>query len=116
MMRVYSSLVFTLFLLFSQGARSQDKGAAEAKAFFKGKTITWQIGSTPGASTGLLARLAAPYWEKYTGARIIVQNRPGGSEIAMFNFLNKRGKRDALTAVGILLPHSSLAGSSVDQG
>ena len=112
MMRVYSLWVFTLFLFFPQLAQSQDGGAAEARAFFKGKTIIWQVGSTPGASTGLLARLLVPYWAKYTGARVIVQNRPGGGGIAMFNYLYKRGKPDGLT-VGWHLASTQLLGRIV---
>jgi tripartite-type tricarboxylate transporter receptor subunit TctC len=112
MMRVFYLLVFILFLLSPQVARSQDKGAAEARAFYKGKTIIWQVGSTPGASTGLLARLLVPYWAEYTGARVIVQNRPGGGGIAMFNYLYKRGKPDGLT-VGWHLASTQLLGRIV---
>lgn len=97
MMWLVSLLVSTAILLSPLAVRGQEKGAAEAQAFFKGKTITWQIGSTPGASTGLLARLVAPYWAKYTGAQVIAQNRPGGGGIAMFNYLYNRGKPDGLT-------------------
>lgn len=112
MMWINSFLVLTLFLLSPQVARSQDKGAEEARAFFKGKTIIWQVGSTPGASTGLLARLLVPYWAKYTGARVIIQNRPGGGGIAMFNFLYNRGKPDGLT-VGWHLASTQLLGRIV---
>jgi tripartite-type tricarboxylate transporter receptor subunit TctC len=48
--------------------------AQDAAAFYKGKTITVFVPSAPGGTFDLLSRVMAPYLEKYTGAKAILQN------------------------------------------
>ncbi len=91
------SIGTALFLLISaQVGFSQDAELAKAKAFYKGKTIVWMIGSTPGGSVDRLSRLVGPFLAKYTGARIILQNRPGGGGTFAFNYLYNKAKKDGL--------------------
>ena len=48
--------------------------AEDAAAFYQGKTITVFVPSAPGGTFDLLSRVIAPYLEKYTGAKAILQN------------------------------------------
>ncbi len=88
--------LISLAALFPYTAHSAERQSVAAEKFFKGNTITWMVASTPGGDVDRIARLVAPYLQKYTGARIIIQNRPGGSGSAGFNYLYKNAKRDGL--------------------
>jgi tripartite-type tricarboxylate transporter receptor subunit TctC len=59
----------TIGCLFSGNCLAQD-----AAAFYKGKTIIVFVPSAPGGTFDLLSRVIAPYLEKYTGARALLQN------------------------------------------
>ncbi len=92
-----SFIVFTWVLVFfAQTGLSQGADMSKAKAFYKGKTIIWMIGATPGGSTDRLSRLVGPYLAKHTGAKIVLQNRPGGGGTFAFNYLYNKAKRDGL--------------------
>lgn len=69
--------------------------AQDAAAFYKGKSITVLIPSSPGGTFDLLSRAMAPYLEKYTGARPLMQN---SRNIQVQNML-ARSKPDGLTVV-----------------
>jgi tripartite-type tricarboxylate transporter receptor subunit TctC len=59
--------------------------AAPAKAdvaFYKGKTITWDVPSAPGASFYDSATILAPLVEKYLGATVNIVSIPAGATIA----------------------------------
>lgn len=51
--------------------------AADAAAFFKGKTVRIIVGYNPGGGYDALARMLAPHLEKRIGATVIVENKPG---------------------------------------
>jgi len=86
-----------LFALFSPPPSSgADVDLKKAEAFYKGKTITWMIGSTPGGSVDRLSRLVGPTLAKYTGAEVVLQNRPGGGGTSAFNYLYNNAKPDGL--------------------
>jgi len=69
--------------------------AEDAAAFYKGKTITILIPSAPGGTFDLVSRAEAPYIEKYTGARTLVQN----SAIIQAQNLLYKSKPDGLTII-----------------
>jgi len=69
--------------------------AEDAAAFYKGKTITVLIPSSPGGTFDLLSRALGPYLEKYTGAGTVMQN---SRNIQVQNMLY-RSKPDGLTVV-----------------
>jgi tripartite-type tricarboxylate transporter receptor subunit TctC len=98
------SIVFFLFLFsLNLVAGSRESSAApssDAEAFFKGKVIKFIIPYSPGGGYDMYSRLFAPYLAKYTGARVIVRNIPGGGALIGVNTLY-RSKPDGLT-VGIL--------------
>lgn len=67
---------------------------------FDGATVNWIVPSSPGGGYDTYSRLIAPYYEKYTGAHVIVQNRSGaGGRIGAAEIMN--ADPDGLT-IGIL--------------
>jgi len=71
MKRTVLLVVFCMMMgcLFTSNCLAQD-----AAAFYQGKTITVFVPSAPGGTFDLLSRVIAPYLEKYTGAKAILQN------------------------------------------
>ncbi len=54
------------------GACAPEAAPTESPAdFYKGKTIRWIIGSTPGGGHDTVVRVTAPYFKEYLGARAI---------------------------------------------
>jgi len=68
---------------------------------FRGKTITMLVGSEPGASTDLSARLMAEFLTKTLPGNptVIVQNRPGGHGMTVMNFFAQQVAPDGLTVL-----------------
>ncbi|NIO11061.1 MAG: hypothetical protein GTO40_24835 [Deltaproteobacteria bacterium] len=85
-----------VFVFFAHLGFSQAADMSKAKAFYKGKTIIWMIGSTPGGSVDRLSRLVGPFLAKHMGAKIVLQNRPGGGGTFAFNYLYNKAKPDGL--------------------
>lgn len=56
-------------------------GSARAATYcgdrFAGKTVHWIVPSAPGGGYDAYSRLIAPFYEKYTGAQVVVENRSG---------------------------------------
>jgi tripartite-type tricarboxylate transporter receptor subunit TctC len=69
--------------------------AQDAAAFYKGKTINVLISTNPGGTFDLISRAMAPYLEKHTGAKLLMQN---SRHIQVQNNLF-RSKPDGLTVV-----------------
>ncbi len=67
--------------------------------FFKGKTIRFIAGSTPGGGTDVLIRLQARHLSKHIPGkpRIIVVNMPGAGGLIAANYLYNRAGKDGLT-------------------
>lgn len=56
---------------------------------FAGETVHWIVPSSPGGGYDTYSRLIAPFYEKHTGAEVIVQNRPGaGGRIGATKIMN----------------------------
>jgi tripartite-type tricarboxylate transporter receptor subunit TctC len=53
--------------------------------FYKGKTVHFLVGTSPGGGFDAYARLLAPYMSKKLGANVIVENKPGGSHMVAMN-------------------------------
>jgi tripartite-type tricarboxylate transporter receptor subunit TctC len=69
--------------------------AEDAAAFYKGKTLTVLIPSSPGGTFDLISRTMGSYLEKYTGAKTLMTN---SRNIQIQNMLY-RSKPDGLTVV-----------------
>ena len=71
--------------------------AQEGADFFKGKTMTYIVATSPGGGYDTYARLIAKYMEKYLPvSNIIVKNVPGAGHIIGANQLYA-AKPDGLT-------------------
>ncbi len=65
-------------------AAAAEKGAA----YFKGKTLTWVVGSAPGGGHDFFARLISRHLKKaIPGLNIAVKNRPGAGHIIAANLV-----------------------------
>lgn len=70
--------------------------AEDAMAYYKGKTVHFIVGYSPGGGYDSYARMLAPHFEKRTGATVVVENKPGGGGTTALNQL-VRGKPDGLS-------------------
>lgn len=85
---VYRLVLVLVFGFMISGLSPYTSTAAEEDSYFKGKTITYVVGSKPGGGYDRYARLIAPYLEKYLpGSQVVVVNRPAGSGIVALNEL-----------------------------
>jgi tripartite-type tricarboxylate transporter receptor subunit TctC len=83
--------------------------AAPASAqtdFYKGKTITVYIGTTPGALYDQWGRILAMHMNKHIPGKpdIIVQNMPGAGHMIAANYVYKTTKPDGLSLIGSIVP------------
>src|SRR5919109_1248520 len=69
--------------------------------FYKGKTITVYIGTTPGALYDQWARLLAQYMPKHIPGKpdMISQNMPGAGHKIVANYLANKTKPDGLSLI-----------------
>jgi tripartite-type tricarboxylate transporter receptor subunit TctC len=89
-------IVFLVVLCMMMGCHSaSDRPDEDAATFYKGKTITILIPSSPGGTFDLISRTEAPYIEKYTGARTLIQN----SKVILAQNTLYRSKPDGLTVI-----------------
>ena len=82
-------------------------------AFYKGKTVHFSVGYSPGGGYDGYARLLAPHFEKATGATVVVENKPGAGGIIALNQL-ARGVADGL-AFQLANGEASLLSQLIDQ-
>lgn len=99
------ALLVLVFLILSLGFSS--RAAAQAEAFYKGKTIRVVVGLSAGGGYDRSARLLSRYWGKYIpgNPEIIVQNMPGAASAIAANYVYAVAKPDGLT---VLSPHNNL--------
>jgi tripartite-type tricarboxylate transporter receptor subunit TctC len=86
---------------------TRDVRAADARDFFKGKTVTLVVGDDAGGQYTVNGRLLAQYIGKYIPGEptIIVQNMPGASSVTATNYLFAVAPQDG-TVFG--LPNQSV--------
>lgn len=95
--------VFLLVALVVTGILCVGAGPAfaqDAAAFYKGKTVTFIVPYSPGGGYDFYARWMAPHLEQYTGATLVIKNKPGGGGVVGANTVY-RAKPDGRT-IGIL--------------
>lgn len=90
--RVLKCLCFVIVLLWASAGNGQQPrpGADtrnEARDFFKGKIMTFVVGSRAGGSYDLMGRVLAESLGKYTGATVVVKNVEGGGGIQGANMV-----------------------------
>jgi tripartite-type tricarboxylate transporter receptor subunit TctC len=70
-----------------------------AEEFYKGKTLRFIVGASPGGGYDTYTRLIARYMGKYIPGNpaTLVQNMPGAGMLIAANYIYKRAKPDGLT-------------------
>ena len=91
--RSIGRLLLGLLLISSVFAVAASGHAQEAASFYKGKTITFLVTTSPGGGFDMYARMIAPFLEKETGANVAVQNMIGGEGYIALRYLYN-GKPD----------------------
>src|SRR5262250_519357 len=74
--------------------------------FYKGKTITVYVGTTPGALYDQWSRVLAQFIGKHIPGKpdMIVQNMPGAGHMIAANYLYNKTKPDGLSLIGSIVP------------
>lgn len=100
MKRSLAALAGLLLLITAASARAGE----DVESFYRGKQIRFIVGSAPGGTYDLLARIVARRMAGYIPGdpTIIVQNQPTAGGIVMTNELYARGPFDG-TVVGVPL-------------
>ncbi len=93
-------------MLCASGAARAD----DVADFYRGKTITIEVGYGPGGGYDLTARLFAQYFGDHIPGHptVIVQNVPGGGGLKVANALYNTVARDGLT-LGVFTPDVAIA-------
>jgi tripartite-type tricarboxylate transporter receptor subunit TctC len=80
--------------------------AAAQSDFYKGKTITVYIGTTPGALYDQWSRLLAQHMAKHIPGKpdMIAQNMPGAGHKIAANYVYTKTKPDGLSLIGSIVP------------
>jgi tripartite-type tricarboxylate transporter receptor subunit TctC len=91
---------FNLAAIFAAGtfAAAAPAVAQTPEQFFKGQTITFYVGLSPGGGYDQNARLVARYFGKYVPGNptVVVKNMPGGGGIVMTNYVANVAPKDGL--------------------
>jgi tripartite-type tricarboxylate transporter receptor subunit TctC len=99
-MRKESLLILTSSILLQLNAFAQPPDN-----FYRGRTITILVGSGPGGTTDITARVIARHLSEHIpGApTVIVQNMPGGGSVTMTNHVYRSAAKNG-TVLGYSLP------------
>lgn len=93
--RLTSVALLTLVALFLPAFNSAASAAGPA-AFFRGRTIKWIVPYKAGGGYDIYSRLITPYLEKYTGATVVIGNKPGAGGLVGVNLM-AASRPDGLT-------------------
>jgi tripartite-type tricarboxylate transporter receptor subunit TctC len=94
--RVARRTVIALGLAAGVMAVTQPAPVRAEDNFLKGQTVHFIVGYSAGGGYDTYARMLAPFFEKHTGATVVVENKPGGGGMTATNQL-VRGKPDGLS-------------------
>ncbi len=77
--------------------------AQSIEEFYRGKTISMVVSSSPGGGYDALSRVVARYLGKHIPGNpsVVVRNMPGAGGIVATSFINKIAPRDGLTIGGV---------------
>jgi len=75
---------------------AQQAGAQSVESFYKGRTVTMLVGTSPGGINDISARLVARHLSRFIAGNpnIIVQNNPGGGGLVTANRLYFNSDKD----------------------
>jgi len=97
MLRMPRSIVFAAGALAGIGLIASPAFAQTGAEFYKGKTVTYIVATSPGGGYDFYGRLVADYMQKYLpGSTFVVKNLPGAGHLVGTNTLYA-SKPDGLT-------------------
>jgi tripartite-type tricarboxylate transporter receptor subunit TctC len=96
-------LVVALALSCIGGAMTAPAAAQGVADFYRGKQITFMVGSSPGGGYDAIARLVARHLVTHIPGNpgVVVQNTPGGGSLTMSNRIYRVAPQDG-TVVGLV--------------
>jgi len=99
-------VIRTISVLAACGIFAWSGSASAQGDFYKGKTITVYIGTTPGALYDQWGRILAQHMGKHIPGRpeMIVQNMPGAGHMIAANYVYNKTKPDGLSLIGSIVP------------
>src|SRR5437762_3251439 len=91
--RYATAIVLSGFFAFSS---MPPAGAQPAEQFYKGKTVTILVGTSPGGINDITARFAAKHLARFIPGNpaIVVQQTPGGGGLVTANRIYQTSDRD----------------------
>jgi tripartite-type tricarboxylate transporter receptor subunit TctC len=94
-----------LLILLSCFGLQLNAFAQPATGFYQGRTITILVGSGPGGTTDITARVIAQHLSEHIpgSPTVIVQNMPGGGSVTMTNHVYRAAPKNG-TVLGYSLP------------
>jgi tripartite-type tricarboxylate transporter receptor subunit TctC len=94
--RYHAALAFLLCALWCVSPAMPEARAQPADAFYRGRTVTMLVGTSPGGINDITARLAARHLGRFIpgNPNIIVQNNPGGGGLVTANRLYFNAEKD----------------------
>jgi tripartite-type tricarboxylate transporter receptor subunit TctC len=100
------SLVFASVVAFLVAGMVWTPWASAQADFYKGKTITVYVGTTPGALYDQWSRILAMHMGKHIPGKpaMIVQNMPGAGHKIAANYVYAKTKPDGLSLIGSIVP------------
>jgi tripartite-type tricarboxylate transporter receptor subunit TctC len=96
----YMGIAFGAALLGPQTGCSPTPSPQALCSQLSGKQVRWLVPFPPGGGYDIYSRLLEPFYEKRTGAEIIIENTPGAGGVISANKL-KQSSADGLT-LGLL--------------
>src|SRR6187401_3449966 len=77
--------------------------SAEAAEFYRGKTVTLVVSSSPGGGYDVMARTIAKYLGRHIpgNPRVVVSNMPGAGGIVAMNYLYRAAPKDGTFIGGV---------------
>jgi tripartite-type tricarboxylate transporter receptor subunit TctC len=95
---------------------AHDAAAQSVEAFYKGRTVTMLVGTSPGGINDISARLVARYLSRFVpgGPSIVVQNNPGGGGLITANrlFFNSEKDGSVLAKLERAVPQLAIQGNA----
>ena len=101
-MKIYPKQFLLLLVFLVVGPLS----VAAQMDFYKGKTVTVYVGTTPGALYDQWGRILAQHMGRHIPGKpeLIVQNMPGAGHMIAANYVYNRTKPDGLSLIGSIVP------------
>jgi tripartite-type tricarboxylate transporter receptor subunit TctC len=95
--RCFGALLLTFGLWGCAGAGTDSEAADGARAFFRGKTMTYIVATDPGGGYDTYGRLISKYLTRHLGLGVVVvKNIPGGGHVRGMNVIHA-ARPDGLT-------------------